>query len=92
MANGNETETPSTLTYSSVMSRDSVCIALLVAELNDLCLLSFDIQNAYLTLDYCKHIYTIAGPEFGSEAGSIMVIRKALYGLRECTWHKHSMI
>ena len=41
-----------------------------------------DIQNAYLTADCCEKIWTRVGPEFGSEAGMIMFIRKALYGLR----------
>jgi hypothetical protein len=49
VANGNEMEAPPTLTYSSVVSRDSVRIALLVAALNDLNILSCDIQNVYLT-------------------------------------------
>ena len=82
VANGNETETPASLTYSSVVSRDSVRIALLVASLNELEVLACDIQNAYLTADCREKIYIIAGPEFGSEEGSIMVIRKALYGLK----------
>jgi hypothetical protein len=82
VANGNETEAPSALTYSSVVSRDSVRIALLIASLNDLKLLACDIQNAYLTADCREKIYIKAGHEFGSEAGSIMVIRKALYGLK----------
>ena len=45
-------------------------------------LLACDIQNAYLTADCREKIYTIAGSEFGSEAGGVMVIRKALYGLK----------
>jgi hypothetical protein len=82
VANGNETEAPPTLTYSSFVSRDSVCIALLVAALNDLNILSCDIQNAYLTANCWERIYTIAGPEFGSKAGSIMLVKKALYELK----------
>jgi hypothetical protein len=82
VANGNETETPASLTYSSVVSRDSVRIALLMASLNELEVLACDIQNAYLTADCREKIYIIAGPEFGSEEGSIMIIRKALYGLK----------
>jgi Reverse transcriptase (RNA-dependent DNA polymerase) len=71
------------LTYSSVVSRDSVHIgAFTIAALNNLKLLSSDIQNAYLTADCHERIYCIAGPEFGSESGSIMVIKKALYGLK----------
>ena len=49
VAGGHTTETPAALTYSSVVSRDSVCIALTIAALNDLKVLSCDIQNAYLT-------------------------------------------
>jgi hypothetical protein len=82
VANGNETEAPPTMTYSSVVSRDSVRIVFLIAALNDLKLLSCDIQNAYLTADCCERIYCIAGPEFGSEKGSIMIVKKALYGLK----------
>jgi hypothetical protein len=73
---------PSILTYSSVVSRDSVRIALLIAALNGLELMSCDIQNAYLNADCRERIYTIAGPEFGSDKGKVMLIRKALYGLK----------
>ena len=82
VAGGHTTETPATLTYSSVVSRDSVRIALTVAALNGLDVMACDIQNAYLTADCREKIWTRAGPEFGSEAGAIMLIRKALYGLR----------
>ena len=51
VAGGHMTETPATLMYSSVVSRDSVRIALTVAALNDLQVMSCDIQNAYLTAD-----------------------------------------
>ena len=44
-------ETPSTLTYSSIVSRDSVMIILLVAALNGLNIMACVIQNAYLTAD-----------------------------------------
>ena len=82
VAGGHTTETPATLTYSSVVSRDSVRIALTMAALNGLTVMACDIQNAYLTADCREKIWTRAGPEFGSEAGTIMLICKALYGLR----------
>ena len=71
VANGNETETPVALTYSSMVTRDSVRIALLVAALNELNLLACDIQNA--TEDCREKIYIIVGPEFGSEEGQILM-------------------
>ena len=83
VAGGHTTEVPESLiTYSSVVSRDSVRIALTIAGLNGLKVMSCDIQNAYLTADCREKIWTVAGPEFGSEAGTIFLVRKALYGLK----------
>ena len=82
VAGGHMTDTPNTLTYSSVVSRDSVRIALTIVALNDLSVMACDIQNAYLTAECREKIWTRAGPEFGSENGSIMIVRKALYGLK----------
>ena len=79
---GHTTDTPSSLTYSSVVSRDSVRICLTIAALNDLDLLACDIQNAYLTAKCREKIYIIAGKEFGSDAGGIFIIKMALYGLK----------
>ena len=82
VAGGHTTEVPNTLTYASVVSRYSVRIALTIAALNDLKVMACDIQNAYLTADCRERIWTRAGPEFGSEAGSIFLVKKALYGLK----------
>ena len=90
VAGGHMTNTPNTLTYSSVVSRDSIRIALTIAALNELSVMACDIQNVYLTAECRERIWTRAGPEFGSKSGSIMVVKKALYGLkgtsqRSCT-------
>ena len=45
VADGNETNTPAALTYSSVMSRESVRIALLFAPLHELEILECDIKH-----------------------------------------------
>ena len=82
VAGGHITEAPAMLTYSSFVSCDSVQIALTIAALIGLQVMACDIQNAYLTAGCGEKIWTRAGPEFGSEAGTIMLIRKALYGLR----------
>ena len=82
VAGGHTTDTPASATYSSVVSRDSVRIALMVAALNGVKVMACDIQNAYLTADCREKIWTRAGPEFGSEIGKIMIVRKALYGLK----------
>ena len=82
VAGGHTTEVPATLTYSSVVSRDSVRIALTIAALNGLKVLACDIQNAFLTAKCREKCYTRAGPEFGSDHGKLMLITRALYGLR----------
>ena len=82
VAGGHTTDTPSSITYSSVVSRESVRIALTIAALNGLDILACDIQNAYLNADCREKIYTIAGDEFGSDAGKVMIVKKALYGLK----------
>jgi len=82
VAGGHQTSAPATITYSSVVSRDSVRIALLVAALNDLDILACDIQNAFLTAPCREKIATIVGPEFGSDEGKVMLVRRALYGLK----------
>ena len=82
VADGHKTDTPSHITYSSVVSRDSVRIMLLITALNELDILSGDIENAYLTAPCREKCWTIAGPEFGPLEGRILIIEKALYGLK----------
>ena len=79
---GHMTEAPSSIIYSSVVYRDSTRIAFTIAALNGLYLLACDIQNEYLTAKCRENIWTIAGPEFGSEEGSLMIVKMALYGLK----------
>ena len=82
VAGGHMTAPPATLTYASVVSRESVRIALVLASLNGMIILTADIQNAYLHADCREKIYIIAGKEFGSNCGKPMIITKALYGLK----------
>jgi hypothetical protein len=82
VAGGHTTETPSSLTYSSVVSRDSVRIAFLMAALNDVDVMSCDISNAYLNAPCREKIWFVAGPEFGSRQGQVVKIVRALYGLK----------
>ena len=62
---GHTTTAPSSITLSSVVSRDSVRIALTIEALNELDILACDIHNAYLTALCRENIWTFAGPEFG---------------------------
>ena len=82
VAGGHMTDTPTSLTYSSVVSRDSVKIAFLIAALNDLDLMACDIGNAYLNAPCREKIWFEAGPECGELAGKVCKLVRALYGLK----------
>jgi hypothetical protein len=63
----------------------------LIAALNDLEILSTDIGNAYLNAPNREKVYAIAGKEFGSKAGEIVIIVRTLYGLKSAgaAWQSH---
>jgi len=82
VADGHKTQPLSSITYSSVVSRDSIRITLTLASLNSLDVSSCDIGNAYLNAACREKLWTVAGPEFGSDKGSVMIIARALYGLK----------
>jgi Reverse transcriptase (RNA-dependent DNA polymerase) len=92
VAGGHQTQPTKDITFASVVSRDSIRIAFLVAALNDLDILSADISGAYLNAPAAEKVYTIAGKEFGAEKeGRVVVITRALYGLRSSgkAWRDH---
>lgn len=91
VAGGHMTEPPASLTYSSVVSRESVRIAFTVAALNDVDVLMADVGNAYLNATCREKIWTTAGPEFGSKEGRRMLIVRALYGIKSsgAAWRAH---
>lgn len=80
VANGSTVDSPKSLTYSSVVSRDSVRIAFLMASLNGLDISSF--SGEYLNAPAGEKCWFKAGAECGSDRGKAMVITRALYGLK----------
>ena len=69
-------------TYSTVPTRDSIRIFFLIAALNDLDVLSADIQNAYLTAPITEKYWVMAGDEFPlAFRGRPCKVVRALYGL-----------
>ena len=67
------------MTFASVVSRESVRIAFLIAALNDLDILAGDIQNAYLNAPTTEKVHFYAGSEWGANEGRAVVIIRALY-------------
>ena len=82
VADGYMTDQPKDMTYVTIVSRESVRLSFLAAALNDLDILSADIQNAYLEAQTCEKLWVWAGKEFGSNKGISMKIVRALYGLK----------
>jgi hypothetical protein len=68
--------------YSGVVSLRSLRLVIFLAKLNDLELWGVDIGNAYLEARTDKKVFIVAGAEFGKCEGHILIIYKALYGLR----------
>ena len=64
VAGGHVTDPPTAITYSSVVSRDSVRLALTIASLNDLDLFACDVESAYLCADCLEKVWCVAGSEF----------------------------
>ena len=91
VAGGHMVDTPAHLTHSSVVARDSVRIALTYAALNDHEISVCDISNAYLNAQTQEKVFFEAGNEWGSKAGRIVVVVRALYGLKgsALAWQQH---
>ena len=86
-------DVPAYATYSSVVSRESVRLGLLVAAINGLDILAADISNAYLNAPCREKVHVHVGEELFGKAniGKIAIIVRALYGLKSAgaSWRKH---
>ncbi len=82
VAGSHLTQAPATITYASVVSRETVRLALTFASLNDLKVKVGDVLSAYIIAPVMEKVWTILGPEFGHDSGKSAVIVCALYGLK----------
>ena len=76
------TKAPATIMYASIVSRETVRIALMIATLNDLEVKLGNILNAYVQAPVTEKVWTTLGPEFGKDARKTAVIVQAPYGLK----------
>ena len=90
VADGHLTDIPLESVYSGVVSLRGIRLLTFISELNGLDLWATDIGNAYLEANTKEKVCILAGPEFGTREGHILVIHKALYGLRTSglRWHE----
>ena len=75
------TKAPASITYASIVSRETDRIALMIVVLNDLEVKSGDVLNAYLQAAVTEKAWTSLGPEFSTYTRKTAVIDRALYGL-----------
>jgi len=68
-ARGDKIDTPPSVTYASVVTRESIRIGFMLAYLNDLNMLSADVTGAYLNAPCTEKVYTILGDELSDYAG-----------------------
>ena len=76
------TETPATMTCASIVSLETVCLALVIAAFNYLGIKCRDVMNAYITPPIEENVWTTLGPEFFNDAGNRALLVHALYGLK----------
>ena len=76
---GHVTHIPYTITYSNVVTRETVWIALTMAALHDLEVKAADALNAYVMEPNHEKIWTVLDPEFGYNAGKSAIKVRVLY-------------
>jgi hypothetical protein len=84
VAGGHTTTAPSSsMMYLSVMFHDSVRLAFLITALNDIDIMSCDLENAYLNAPCCEKIWFEGGLECSKDQGKVCVIAvHSLHGLK----------
>ncbi len=88
VAGGHRTEAPATITYTSVVSRETVRLALTIVALNYCKVKVGDVLNAYITAPITEKVWNVLRPEFGPNQGQSALIVQALYGLKSA---EHSL-
>ena len=81
-AAGNLSPDPTESIYCGVVSTRSLRLSIFLAKLNNMDVWGADIGIAYLEPTTKEKIYIVAGPEFKELHGHMLVIHKALYGLK----------
>ena len=62
------TETPATMTYAIVISRESVRLTLMLTALNAIEVKCSDVNNDYITAQITEKVWSILRPKFGADA------------------------
>ena len=76
------TKAMATITYASIVSRETIIIALMIVTLNDLEVKLGNILNACVQAPVTEKVWTTLGSEYGKDDGRSAVIIRASYGLK----------
>ena len=79
-------------TYSSTVQVVSIRIMMTIEVQVNLNLMSGDISNAFLSAESTEKVWSRAGKEFKHRVGSIVVINKALYGMKTAARSFHELL
>ena len=74
MAGGHLTHTPDVITYFSVVTRKTVCIALTMVAFHELEVKAAVVLNAYVMAPNREKMWTGLCQEFGDDAGESAII------------------
>ena len=79
---GHRTDAPVDVSFTGIVSLKIVRVIIFITMLNRLDICVYEIGSAYLEAFTKEKLYIIPVPEFKEHAGHILLINKALYGLR----------
>ena len=82
LSGGHTTESTSSITYSIVVSRESVRLAFTIASLNGVDVMTCNLENAHLNVMCREKIWFEGGTECGEYEVKVLIVVKALYGLK----------
>ena len=82
VAGGHMSKALAATTNASIVSRETVRIALMIVTFNDLKVKLGDILNAYVQSPVTEKVWATLGPEFGKDARKNAVIVRDLYGFK----------
>ena len=82
IADVHKIDIPPSMKYSSVVSRDSVRIFLMLESLDIIDLKCANVHHSYLITNLKEIVWLQARQEFGVQKGKVVVIIRALYGLK----------
>ncbi len=72
-------DVPPTVMYASFVLHETVCIALTMATLYALKVMTAGIMNAYITVLNKEMIWTLLGPNFGKDKGHTAIVIRSLW-------------